>query len=368
MKLIHCADLHLDSRLNANLNDEKKRKGRKLELLRTFERMVEYAAENRVEAIIIAGDLFDTKTVSVTARNCVYQEIVNHPEIDFYYLKGNHDADSFLTAFDNIPNNLRMFGESWTKYTAGENECITISGVELNADNTRTIYDSLVLDTDKINIVVLHGQESVYQAKDKTECVNIGALRNKGIDYLALGHVHAYKEEELDRRGTYCYCGCLEGRGFDECGEHGFVLLNIQEEEKKINRIFVPFAYRKLYTMYADITGCMTTPDIRDKVREALAKQKIEETSLVKIVLTGNVDVECEKNIELLIKQLEEDYYFLKMYDESTLAVDYRAFALDESLKGEFVRMVMAAQDIPEDEKAEIIRCGIRALAGEEFV
>ena len=46
--------------------------------------------------------------------------------------------------------------------------------------------------------------------------------------------------------------------------------------------------------------------------------------------------------------------------------MDYSAFALDESLKGEFVRTVMAAEDLQEEEKAEIIRYGIQALAGEE--
>ena len=60
MKLIHCADLHFDSKLNANLSQESA-KERRAELLDTFVRMVAYAKENAVEAILIAGDLFDTK-------------------------------------------------------------------------------------------------------------------------------------------------------------------------------------------------------------------------------------------------------------------------------------------------------------------
>ena len=61
----------------------------------------------------------------------------------------------------------------------------------------------------------------------KNTLMNI-ALKNKNIDYLALGHIHGYKEAPLDGRGKYCYPGCLEGRGFDECGKKGFVLLNIE--------------------------------------------------------------------------------------------------------------------------------------------
>ena len=40
---------------------------------------------------------------------------------------------------------------------------------------------------------------------------------------------------------------------------------------------------------------------------------------------------------------------------------------LDESLKGEFVRIVRAAEDLSEEDKAQIVQYGIRALAGEEI-
>lgn len=60
MKIIHCADIHLDSKMSANLTKEKARE-RKTELLTTFQNMVTYGAEQGVAAIIIAGDLFDTK-------------------------------------------------------------------------------------------------------------------------------------------------------------------------------------------------------------------------------------------------------------------------------------------------------------------
>ena len=96
MKIIHCADLHLDSKMTANLSKEQA-KERKMEILRTFSRMVEYAKNNQVSVIIIAGDLFDTRTVSATARNLVRDVIIQNSDIDFIYLKGNHDYDSFLS-------------------------------------------------------------------------------------------------------------------------------------------------------------------------------------------------------------------------------------------------------------------------------
>ena len=53
MKFIHCADLHLDSKMNANLEKDKA-KERKAELLHTFERMISYARQNEISGILIA--------------------------------------------------------------------------------------------------------------------------------------------------------------------------------------------------------------------------------------------------------------------------------------------------------------------------
>ncbi len=49
MKIIHCADLHLDSQMTANLTKEQARE-RKREIIRTFTRMVEYAEKDRGES------------------------------------------------------------------------------------------------------------------------------------------------------------------------------------------------------------------------------------------------------------------------------------------------------------------------------
>ncbi len=80
-----------DSKMTSNLSKEQAKR-EKMEILRTYSRMIEYAKNNDVKAIIIAGDLFDTRNVSATARNLVKDSITSNPDIDFYYLKGNHDS------------------------------------------------------------------------------------------------------------------------------------------------------------------------------------------------------------------------------------------------------------------------------------
>ena len=366
MKMIHCADLHLDAKLSAHLPIDKI-ESRKAELLHTFLRMIDFANDHDVKAILISGDLYDTNQVSVTARNTFVEAVLRNPQIDFYYLRGNHDTESNFQKQEQMPKNLKLFKESWTSYGTGRNHNIVITGAELTEKNSSAIFDQLQLEKDKIHIVMLHGQEMTYQGKDKTAVIPLRMLKNKGIDYLALGHVHEYKWDELDGRGIWCYPGCLEGRGFDECGEHGFVLLTIDEENRKVSHEFVPFAYRKVYTLPVDISECMTTFDVSDRINQELVKGGVSETGLVKIILTGARDVSSELNMVLLRELFEPDFYFFKICDESGYRVDYKEYALDASLKGEFVRMVMDEDTMKEEEKADVIRYGLLALSGEEI-
>lgn len=362
MKIIHCGDLHLDSKMTSNLSKEQA-KERKMEILRTFARMVDYAKNNGVKAIMIAGDLFDTHNISATARNMVKDTIVSNPDIDFFYLKGNHDDDNFLSRLDETPENLKLFKDTWKTYSYGT---VTITGLELDPSNKSSVYNSLVLDHDKFNIVLLHGQLTEYGNRNDAEAINLSDLKNKNIDYLALGHYHEYSDGSLDARGAYCYCGCLEGRGFDECGDKGFVLVEIDEHLKRATFEFIPFGYRTLYTIPVDVSGVMTTQDAAIKIEQAISEKDYSSRSLVKLVLCGDVDVDCEINCDFLQDMFQSYFYYEKVYDETKLKIDYNDFEKDVSLKGEFIRMVLNS-DLDEDKKSEVIRCGIQALIGEEI-
>lgn len=363
MKIIHCADLHLDSKMTANLSKEQARE-RKGEILRTFGKMVEYAKKNDVAAILIAGDLFDTRNVTINVRNAVRDIICKNSGIDFLYLRGNHDTDSFLAKLDEVPENLCLFGDKWTTYTYDN---IVITGIELDTENSLTAYNSLVLDHDKFNIVTMHGQLTGYKSKDKAEVISLDDLKNKNIDYLALGHVHTFQMDRLDNRGMYCYPGCLEGRGFDECGPKGFIVLDIDRQTRTATSEFVSVSARTLYTLPVDVTGIQSTQDAANRMEEAIAATGYSSTSLVKFILEGEVDVECELNTEFLEEQFAEYFYFSKVYDETGLLVNYEDYANDISLKGEFVRLVLAS-DMSEEEKLMVIRTGIQALQGEEII
>ena len=75
MKFIHTADLHLDSKINGIPTD--KSRIRREEIVRTFEKMVDYASEHEVRAIIIAGDMFDTSGITIKTKNTLFCPIIS---------------------------------------------------------------------------------------------------------------------------------------------------------------------------------------------------------------------------------------------------------------------------------------------------
>ena len=187
-------------------------------------------------------------------------------------------------------------------------------------------------------------------------------LQNRGIDYLALGHLHMYSLQKLDETGAFCYSGCLEGRGFDECGEKGFVLLTI--ERGHVSSEFVPFSCRTLHRVETDVTGCVRSAEIFARMQEAA--RGISPDDMVEFLLMGEISPEADLSVSYLQNQLAGSFFFAKVKDETRLAVEPERYRNDVSLKGEFIRQVLASE-LSEHEKAAVIRAGVLALTGEEI-
>ena len=356
MKIIHTADLHLDSKIDGLPTE--KGKVRRDEIIRTFERLVEYARDNNVKAVIIAGDAFDTARVTKKTAGRFIQAVSDAKDIDFLYLAGNHDVE-FLSDFGEVlPENFKVFKNEWTTFRYGD---VAISGITFDKFNAPFVYDSLKLDANDVNIVCMHGQVLGYKSEEAAETVSIPMLKNKNIDYLALGHIHSFSQGVIDERGKYAYSGCLDGRGFDETGVKGFVLLDT--DDGKVKDKFVPFCSRvfaeKEYSVEGETSFYALKNKIIDDLRSAYAKE-----SLIKVILKGSHDAEFLIDKDDLTARLNEYFFFAKVYDRTSLVVSEQDYALDKSVRGEFVRSVLQS-DLTEEEKNAVIITGLNALKGE---
>ena len=361
MRIIHCADLHLESPMK-NIIKSDKAKERRDELLYNFDRLVDYANDKKVDIILVAGDIFDNGKKRKSAVKHIREVITDNPHIDFLLLKGNHDTGGLFGAEDGVLDNVKLFDKSWTSYEYGN---VVIKGVELTQDNYKDVALSLVLDPGKCNIVTLHTGPANHNGEKEIYEINFNDLKNKNIDYLALGHIHKYDRQQLDDRGVYVYPGCLEGRGFDEVGEKGFVLLDI-DDDNNITDTFIPFAGRLIYREEVSVEATDSMSDIIAKIHDVA--DSIADPNLLEIVLVGKTDMNelVDIDIRRIKREFDDRFYYFRVKDSTTMQIDYDSFAYDKSLKGEFVRL-LSKQNMSDEDKSIIVELGIKALKGENL-
>ena len=355
MKILHTADLHIDSPLTSHLSPDKVRE-RRAELFSTLSAMVESAAQSGIRIIIIAGDLFDSDKITKAAKKRTLSLIAAHGEISFFYLPGNHEEEGLVSGEEYLPENLFLFGEEWTYFASGD---LVIAG---RSTTSKDMFDTLSLPADKRNIVVLHGE--LRDRSDESGVIGKRDAAGKNIDYLALGHYHSYSAERIDDRCTAVYAGTPEGRGFDELGDKGFVL--VDSSDAKLSHRFVPFARRRLHEIEVDVSDVSDLYELERKASTALSA--IPSSDLVRLILTGYRQVGFSVDNAALVARFGRDFYYLEAKDDTRLRISASDYERDLSLKGEFIRLVMADTSLSDKKKEEIIACGLAALLGEAAI
>lgn len=346
MKIIHTGDIHIGSAF-AGLTREKSAL-RRAEILECFCKLCAYAKQSGVEAVLIAGDLFDSVSLYDGVKKEVFTAMANASPVRFFYSAGNHDYDERV--FTLAPENFYTLSD-FERYSLSDK--VVVSGCSLS----RLQFSRFPFEKNAYNIFLLHG--------DLGTEIPLSAVQDRGIDYLALGHIHkpTTVKERLDGRGFYRYCGCLEGRGFDEVGARGFFLLDVVDGKLKDEK-FLSFGKRTVRCKEADISACKGYMDLERAVENAV--RGIPESDFVKVVLTGSFLPTLKKDVALLSAKLSQRFFFARVEDKSKLFIDYRDYEKDLTERGEFVREV-GKYEMNADLRAEILEVGLKALSGEEI-
>lgn len=362
MKIIHISDLHIDSKMETNFSPIQARE-RNNEILVTLENLFNVMEENDYSAMIIAGDMFDTKKISQKSFLYVLELIKKHNTKKFFYVSGNHDSESLLlSSATNLPTNLILFENNFTSVMLSPNICI--GGLSLSTTNHSTFSPNIAFDENNINIMIMHGELTKVQSKTNNQTIYLGDLKDKNIDYLALGHIHSYSSGKIDKRCEYVYPGCLEPRGYDEIGEKGYVSIEINEQTHKITHSFVPFSKRTFFEESIDITNIKTSRGILDAIYSSF--KNAQEKDIVRVILTGKFSTGTNKSVRLMEEELNSRYYAAKIIDKSKLQINPEDYEGDISLKGCFIKSVLSSK-LNDEEKADVIELGLKALSGEDI-
>ena len=406
VKLIHTADLHLDSAFRSRFTKEEAENRRQKQLM-AWKELLSFAVEKKVQGILIAGDLFDSPVVSHGTMDFFLSTISEHPEISFFYLRGNHDTENTFRYQENLPKNLFLFSERGKKYrlndrlllagveygtkdiSFGENEGAiqgagqateqgvgqeTVHGAEaLSKNETESEEESkfLKLKEEDCNILLLHG--ALYQGTPKgdsfqgEEGIFLKNLEKLPLSYIALGHIHKGGEGKLNNGALWAYPGCLQGRGFDEEGERGFLYLKVEEERKEIHKEFIPIKQGEFRILEIELLEDEGTLACLKKIEEEMEKAGISKEDSLRIILKGKKGLEQERNLRYLQLQLQDSVFFLEIQDESELSWNREEAMKEKSLKGEFLRVLAAADNLSKEEQEEIIALGMGLLQGGEL-
>jgi DNA repair exonuclease SbcCD nuclease subunit len=358
VKILHAADFHLDSPFSS-LSEEKaiKRRQESRELLAE---LMDTANREGVQVMLLAGDLFDSG-LSYRETQEAMQAFLSGLKCEVFISPGNHDYWSPRSpyAFIELPESVHIFRTQQPK-------CVELPSLGCRVWGsafTSPVADDMLADfhpgeTELIDLMVLHASIGGDRYCPVTE----DEIAATGLDYLALGHVHAYSGIKKAGKVHYAYPGCLEGRGFDECGEKGFIIGTV--DKKKCSLEFRPFAHRLYSEREVNLTGALSAADaLSASIGEG------EKENIVRITLKGEFSGKVDA--DELERLFEDKFYSLRIKDRTVPAADLWAGVDEDSLRGLFLASLKAKYDASDDDRERRIilsaaKYGVAALDGRE--
>ncbi len=351
LKIIHMADMHLDAAF-AGLSETGKAAVRRQDLRTTFSNIVSLA--QNADMLFISGDLFDGRFVSRTTLDFLKREFLKIKHVKVFIAAGNHDCydeNSVYAAFD-FGENVHVFG---TEPEVVETEKADIYGVSFQTSNEfRELLPRFsVKNPDKINLLVMHGN----LAGEGYNPVKLSDIENSGMDYVALGHIHA--ASGLQSRGScfYAYPGCPEGRGFDETGEKGILALSVSKGN--VSAEFVPMQQKMYVSAAVDISAAESLEDIAAQLNSVLTEPR----NIYRFRLVGSSSFPIDTDV--LKSGLTA--FDVSVIDETVPAVDIERISEEFTLKGLFAKFALEDRDSMEDEAFELaLKTGFSIIEKEE--
>lgn len=291
IKILHTADVHLDSPLKSlALRSEALRESIQSATRSAFLRIIDAAIDEGVGALLIAGDLFDgsqrsAKTAAFLAGQC---ERLKTAGIHVFYIKGNHDAENPITGEVALPDNVHTFDGRGGKVQLGDTD-VWIHGVSFAG---RAAPDSLLGKFGEpvpgaVNIAMLHTSLGGAAGHDNYAPCSVSDMAAMGFDYWALGHVH---KRQVHREAPWVVMpGIPQGRDIGEEGRRSATLITIDDGKIAIDE--VPTSDVLFFRQSIDVTATENDDELPARIRSGLrsSAEKLlkDEKAILRLTLEG---------------------------------------------------------------------------------
>ncbi len=274
MRLFHAADLHLDSPMRGLVAyPEAPVEELRLATRVALGNLVDAAIEEAVDAVVIAGDIFDGDWPHYgTGVRFVYEMgRLREADVPVVIVTGNHDAESKLTKSLPLPNNVHMLTARQAQTVTFEEIGLAVHGQSYATpavvDDLSASYPSPVADM--FNLGLLHTSADGRPGHEHYAPCSVDTLVAHGYDYWALGHVHS--REVLSTDPPIVFPGNLQGRGMRETGPKGATLIEVGHDGT------ITFEQRILdcvrwELIELDATGCAARDDVCERIGAAVRR------------------------------------------------------------------------------------------------
>ena len=229
-RFVHTADIHLDSPLRSlALKDQDASELVANATRQSFARTIDLCLSEEVDALIIAGDLYDGELRSMKTAEFFSSEMRRLVEagVQVFIIRGNHDAESRITRELQLPDGVHVF-PSRGNSIALEEKGVVIHGVSFaNPQAPDSLLPSYPAKRPGYrNIGLLHTSLAGSPEHDTYAPCSLQNLLDMEYDYWALGHIHK-RSVHNQTPCTVVMPGIPQGRHINEAGVKTVTLATI---------------------------------------------------------------------------------------------------------------------------------------------
>lgn len=295
MKIIHFADLHLGVETYGRIDPETGMSSRFLDFLCAFDKLCDYAIENRADLVLFCGDAYKSRDPNPTQQREFARRIKRLSEngVPVFLLTGNHDMPNAIGRattieifntlavadvcianrpgthiIDTPHGQIQVVALPWMRrsHLVAKEESQNLTLEQINQLMQQKLSNIIAAEAEKLNpslpaVLAAHvwvtgartGSEE-YMTIGREQELLPGVAANPTFDYVALGHIH--RHQVLLEKPPLVYSGSLERLDFgDENDQKGFYVVDIAPGEKgrDVSYRFVPLEGRRFLTIQAEI-------------------------------------------------------------------------------------------------------------------
>lgn len=333
-KIIHAADFHIGAKFDF-LPSDRATEAVHLQLS-ALEALVSYAASSAADALLLAGDLFDTPDIRPQIASAVFAVLAKCP-CPIFLSPGNHDYYHAGSPYATqpLPHNLHVFtGRTLTPVALDDGKTV-IWGAAFQ-DNKAVISLEAPLDPSLVNICLMHGE---LGGSGGYNSISESAVIGSRFDYIALGHNHRFSG--VFRIGpTALSCpGCFSATASDEVGAKGYLTGHIEKGD--ISLTLRPSGALEFADVSLAMNGLHSDAALAEALLPLLPKHPARTCCCVRLTGTRMY----EPNLTSLSRSLRHSFFHAQVLDESSAMQDLYRYQHDDGLRGTVTRDFLARME-----------------------